>query len=76
MTWASTLLFAGGLFLGGGTFSFIQQKMPRGVTLLLALGALMCVLAGVARAGGVGVTAPSVVSSTTASATSARPSAP
>ncbi|GAA2043336.1 MULTISPECIES: hypothetical protein [Streptomyces] len=48
MTWASTLLFAGGLFLGGGTFSFIQQKMPRGVTLLLALGALMCVLAGVA----------------------------
>ncbi|CAL9556307.1 hypothetical protein SUDANB171_04525 [Streptomyces sp. enrichment culture] len=47
MNWASILLFAGGLFLGGGTYSFIQQKMPRGVTLLLGIGALMCVVAGV-----------------------------
>jgi hypothetical protein len=38
-----------GLFLVGGVISFWKQKLPRGITLLLALGAGMCLATAVLR---------------------------
>ncbi|KOX21874.1 amidotransferase [Streptomyces sp. NRRL F-6491] len=38
-----------GLFLLGGIYSFARQQMPKGVIVLLSLGAAMCLAAGVLR---------------------------
>jgi len=45
----STLLIVVGLFLVGGIYSFIKQKMPKGLIVLLSIGAAMCLAAGVLR---------------------------
>ncbi|KOV50145.1 amidotransferase [Streptomyces sp. AS58] len=42
------LIFVG-LFLAGGIFSFARQKMPKGLIVLLSIGAAMCLFAGVLR---------------------------
>ncbi|WP_170214918.1 MULTISPECIES: hypothetical protein [Streptomyces] len=49
MTVASTLLIAAGLFLGAGAYSFWKQELPRGVVVLLGVGAAMCLVAGALR---------------------------
>ncbi|MGW2181985.1 hypothetical protein ACWCXX_28595 [Streptomyces sp. NPDC001732] len=49
MTGLSTILIVVGLFLAGGVYSFSKQKMPRGVIVLLGIGSLMCLVAGVMR---------------------------
>lgn len=49
MSGASTALIVVGLFLAGGVVSFTKQKMPRGVTAVLAVGAVLCLTAGVLR---------------------------
>ncbi|MHA6759229.1 hypothetical protein [Streptacidiphilus sp. PAMC 29251] len=38
-----------GLFLLGGVISFWKQKLPKGVTLLLALGSGLCLATAVLR---------------------------
>ncbi|GGO81670.1 hypothetical protein [Wenjunlia tyrosinilytica] len=38
-----------GLFLAGGVISFIKQKLPTGVIVLLGLGAVMSLGAGLMR---------------------------
>ncbi|GHJ38254.1 hypothetical protein [Streptomyces sp. TS71-3] len=45
----STALILIGLFLVGGIISFVRQKMPRGLIMLLSLGAGLCLVAGVMR---------------------------
>ncbi|MEU9046525.1 MULTISPECIES: hypothetical protein [unclassified Kitasatospora] len=45
---ALALIFVG-LFLAGGVISFWKQKLPKGVILVLGLGAGMCLAAGVMR---------------------------
>ncbi|WP_194238634.1 hypothetical protein [Streptomyces spongiae] len=45
----STLLIVVGLFLLGGIYSFVKQKMPKGLIVLLSIGAGMCLVAGVLR---------------------------
>ncbi|MEU2925312.1 hypothetical protein ABZ636_09655 [Streptomyces sp. NPDC007251] len=47
----SSLLIVVGLFLAGGIFSFVKQKMPRSLIVLLSIGAGMCLVAGVMRLG-------------------------
>lgn len=49
MNGTSTLLIVVGLFLIGGIYSFIKQKMPKGLIVLLSIGAAMCLVAGVVR---------------------------
>ncbi|MFI1012315.1 hypothetical protein [Streptomyces sp. NPDC020965] len=49
MTGLATILIVVGLFLLGGAYSFVKQEQPRGVIVLLALGASMCLIAGVLR---------------------------
>ncbi len=49
MSKAATLLIIAGLFLGGGVISFWKQKLPKGVIAVLAIGAVMCLGAGVMR---------------------------
>ncbi|MFJ8809014.1 hypothetical protein [Streptomyces sp. NPDC102490] len=49
MNGTSTALIVVGLFLLGGIYSFAKQQMPRGLIVLLSIGAGMCLLAGVLR---------------------------
>jgi hypothetical protein len=45
----STVLIVVGLFLIGGIISFVKQKMPTSLIVLLSIGAAMCLVAGVMR---------------------------
>jgi hypothetical protein len=45
----STLLIVVGLFFLGGVYSFVKQEMPKGLIVLLSVGAAMCLVAGVLR---------------------------
>ncbi|MEV7672370.1 hypothetical protein ACWDNT_23250 [Streptomyces sp. NPDC000963] len=49
MNGLSTILIVVGLFLLGGIYSFAKQQMPKGVIVLLSIGAAMCLAAGVLR---------------------------
>ncbi|MFD5649330.1 MULTISPECIES: hypothetical protein [unclassified Streptomyces] len=49
MNGTSTALILVGLFLAGGIYSFAKQQMPKGLIVLLCIGAGMCLLAGVLR---------------------------
>ncbi len=49
MTGLSTLLIVVGLFLLGGVISFVKQKMPKSLIVLLSIGAAMCLVAGILR---------------------------
>ncbi|MEU9852995.1 hypothetical protein [Streptomyces sp. NPDC047974] len=49
MTGLSTILIVVGLFLLGGIYSFVKQEMPKGLIVLLSIGATMCLAAGVLR---------------------------
>ncbi|MEU3598080.1 hypothetical protein ABZ714_05005 [Streptomyces sp. NPDC006798] len=49
MTGLSTVLIVVGLFLLGGVYSFAKQGLPKGVVVLLAIGAGMALTAGVLR---------------------------
>ncbi|MFC7818907.1 MULTISPECIES: hypothetical protein [unclassified Streptomyces] len=49
MNGTSTALIVVGLFLVGGIISFAKQQMPKGLIVLLSIGAGMCLLAGVLR---------------------------
>ncbi|MGP4042749.1 hypothetical protein [Streptomyces sp. 2A115] len=49
MSGLSTTLIVVGLFLLGGVYSFVKQKMPKGLIVLLSIGAGMCLVAGVLR---------------------------
>ncbi|WP_177198771.1 hypothetical protein [Streptomyces colonosanans] len=49
MNGTSTLLIVVGLFLGGGVISFVKQKMPKNLIVLLSIGAAMCLVSGVLR---------------------------
>ncbi|MGY0066731.1 hypothetical protein ACWZEH_07845 [Streptomyces sp. QTS137] len=49
MNGLSTALIVVGLFFAGGVVSFTKQKMPKGVTAVLAVGAVLCLTAGVLR---------------------------
>ncbi|MEV7614403.1 hypothetical protein [Streptomyces sp. NPDC089799] len=53
MTGLSTVLIVVGLFLAGGVYSFQKQKMPKSVVFLLAIGSVMCLVAGVLRIEGI-----------------------
>ncbi|MEV0279641.1 hypothetical protein AB0I22_25055 [Streptomyces sp. NPDC050610] len=53
MTGLSTILIVVGLFLAGGVYSFWKQKMPTGLIVLVSIGAVMCLVAGVMRLQGV-----------------------
>ncbi|RAJ43691.1 hypothetical protein K353_01950 [Kitasatospora sp. SolWspMP-SS2h] len=45
----ATLLIVLGLFFAGGVWSFWKQKLPKGVVLVLAFAAAMCLAAGIMR---------------------------
>ncbi|MET9443917.1 hypothetical protein [Streptomyces sp. NPDC006610] len=49
MNGLSTLLIVVGLFFLGGVYSFVKQEMPKGLIVLLSVGAAMCLVAGVLR---------------------------
>ncbi|AYC42008.1 hypothetical protein ACFYZI_35125 [Streptomyces griseorubiginosus] len=49
MNGLSTLLIVVGLFLAGGIYSFVKQKMPKSLIVLLSIAAGMCLVAGVMR---------------------------
>ncbi|MFD1657347.1 hypothetical protein ACFSL4_03630 [Streptomyces caeni] len=49
MNGTSTVLIVVGLFLVGGIISFVRQKMPKSLIVLLSVGAAMCLVAGVMR---------------------------
>ncbi|KIF70327.1 amidotransferase [Streptomyces sp. AcH 505] len=49
MTGLNTLLILAGLFLAGGVYSFIKQKLPVGVIVLVALCSVFCLVAGILR---------------------------
>ncbi|WP_171169318.1 hypothetical protein [Streptomyces sp. I05A-00742] len=49
MNGISTALILVGLFLIGGIVSFVKQGMPKGVIVLLGIGAAMALTAGVMR---------------------------
>ncbi|MCP3765982.1 MULTISPECIES: hypothetical protein [Streptomyces] len=49
MNGLSTVLIVVGLFLVGGVVSFSKQKLPKGVIAVLAIGAAMCLTAGILR---------------------------
>ncbi|MFJ9632964.1 hypothetical protein ACIQPR_31190 [Streptomyces sp. NPDC091280] len=49
MTGLSTLLIVVGLFLLGGVYSFVKQKMPRQLIVLISIAAALCLVAGVMR---------------------------
>ncbi|MER6345568.1 hypothetical protein ACWC10_20710 [Streptomyces sp. NPDC001595] len=49
MNGLSTVLIVVGLFLVGGIISFARQQMPKGLIVLLSIGAAMCLVAGVMR---------------------------
>ncbi|WP_188267695.1 MULTISPECIES: hypothetical protein [unclassified Streptomyces] len=49
MNGLSTILIVVGLFLLGGIYSFAKQQMPKSLIVLLTIGAVMCLSAGVLR---------------------------
>ncbi|WP_181139024.1 hypothetical protein [Streptomyces sp. Ru72] len=49
MNGTSTALIVVGLFLAGGIISFVKQKMPKSLIVLLSIGAALCLVAGVMR---------------------------
>ncbi|BAC73867.1 MULTISPECIES: hypothetical protein [Streptomyces] len=49
MSGLSTVLIVLGLFLLGGVYSFVKQKMPTSLIVVLSIGAVMCLAAGVVR---------------------------
>ncbi|MFE6284010.1 hypothetical protein [Streptomyces sp. NPDC057877] len=49
MNGVSTAFILVGLFLAGGVYSFAKQQMPKGLIVLLSIGAAMCLVAGVLR---------------------------
>jgi hypothetical protein len=49
MTGLNTILILVGLFLAGGVYSFIKQKLPLGVVVLVALSSAFCLAAGILR---------------------------
>jgi hypothetical protein len=49
MNGLSTVLIVVGLFFVGGIISFVKQKMPTSLILLLSIGAALCLGAGVLR---------------------------
>lgn len=49
MNGLSTVLIVVGLFFLGGVISFVRQKMPKSLIVLLSIGAAMCLAAGVLR---------------------------
>ncbi|MBQ0830465.1 hypothetical protein [Streptomyces tagetis] len=49
MNGSSTALIVVGLFFLGGVISFARQKMPKGLIVLLSIGAGMCLVAGALR---------------------------
>ncbi|GHF62855.1 hypothetical protein [Streptomyces thermodiastaticus] len=49
MNGLSTALIVIGLFLVGGIISFVRQQMPKSMIILLSIGAVMCLAAGVMR---------------------------
>ncbi|MET9699238.1 hypothetical protein ABZY31_20240 [Streptomyces sp. NPDC006529] len=53
MNGLNTILIVLGLFLAGGVYSFQKQKMPVSVVVLLAIGSVMCLVAGILRIQGI-----------------------
>ncbi|MBT2448427.1 hypothetical protein J7F03_15315 [Streptomyces sp. ISL-43] len=53
MNGLNTILIVLGLFLAGGVYSFQKQQMPKSVIVLLAIGSVMCLVAGVLRIQGI-----------------------
>ncbi|MCX5407885.1 hypothetical protein OHA37_28950 [Streptomyces sp. NBC_00335] len=53
MNGLNTILIVLGLFLAGGVYSFKKQEMPASVIALLAIGSVMCLVAGVLRIQGI-----------------------
>ncbi|GAA2521135.1 MULTISPECIES: hypothetical protein [Streptomyces] len=49
MNGLSTVLIVVGLFFLGGVISFVKQKMPKSLIVLLSTGAALCLAAGVLR---------------------------
>jgi ABC-type uncharacterized transport system permease subunit len=49
VTGVSALLIFVGLFFAGGAFSFWKQKLPKSVTLVLGIAALLALAAGALR---------------------------
>lgn len=49
MTGLNTILILVGLFLAGGVYSFSKQGLPKGIIVLLGIGSVMCLVAGVMR---------------------------
>ncbi|MGW4835221.1 hypothetical protein [Streptomyces globisporus] len=49
MTGLNTILIVVGLFLAGGVYSFAKQGMPKSVIVLLSIGSVMCLVAGILR---------------------------
>ncbi|WP_225831285.1 hypothetical protein [Streptomyces sp. NK08204] len=49
MNGLSTALIFVGLVLVGGIISFVKQKMPTSLIVLLSISAAMCLVAGVMR---------------------------
>ncbi|CCB73891.1 conserved protein of unknown function [Streptantibioticus cattleyicolor NRRL 8057 = DSM 46488] len=49
MNKAAYLFILLGLFLAGGVYSFWKQKLPKGVIVLMGIGAVMSLAAGLLR---------------------------
>ncbi|KOU40044.1 MULTISPECIES: hypothetical protein [unclassified Streptomyces] len=49
MNGLNTILIVVGLFLIGGIISFVKQGMPKSLIVLLSIGAVMCLAAGILR---------------------------
>ncbi|QKV95512.1 hypothetical protein HUT19_30370 [Streptomyces sp. NA02950] len=49
MSGSATAFIVLGLFLLGGVVSFVKQGLPKGVIVLLGLGASMALVAGIMR---------------------------
>ncbi|WP_181138571.1 hypothetical protein [Streptomyces sp. Ru73] len=49
MNGLSTVFLLVGLFLLGGVYSFWKQKLPKSVIVLLAIGSVLCLAAGIVR---------------------------
>ena len=49
MNGLSTVLIVVGLFFVGGIISFVRQGMPKGLVLLISLGAVLSLTAGFLR---------------------------
>ncbi|MEU6536091.1 hypothetical protein [Streptomyces sp. NPDC047000] len=49
MNTTSTLLILVGLFFAGGIISFVKQKMPSSLIVLMVIASGLCLIAGVMR---------------------------